>query len=121
MVVFGKSASPQTRYSLGYGADMTEEYGRSGLRHWGGFVFEEWLTQLQQGRRAAEVYREMGDQDPIIGAILYAIQMLMRRVTWWCEPKDSPGSKWFDEGMQDMMFSWEDTISEILSFLQYGY
>jgi hypothetical protein len=121
MIVLGKAASPQSKYQIGYGADMTEEYGRSGLRHWGGFVFEEWLTQLQQGRRAAEVYREMSDQDPIIGAILYAIQMLMRRVSWWCEPKESPGAKFFDEVRQDMMFSWEDTISEILSFLPYGY
>ncbi len=115
------SLSKASGYALGYGADMTEEYGRSGLRHWGGFVFEEWLQQLQQGRRAAEVYREMGDQDPIVGSILYAIQMLMRRVTWWSEPKESRGATWFDGVLQDMMFSWEDTISEIISFLQYGY
>jgi hypothetical protein len=121
-VFLGKAGSPQTKYSLGYGgADLTEEYGRSGLRHWGGFVFEEWLTQLQQGRRAAEVYREMGDQDPIIGAVLYAITMLMRRVSWWCEPKDSPGAKWFDQVREDMAFSWADSISEVISFLQYGY
>lgn len=105
----------------GYGADIYQEYGRSGLRHWGGFVFEEWLQQMQYGRQAAEVYREMGDQDPIIGAILYSIQMLMRRVTWWCEPRDSPAAKWFEGVIHDMEFSWEDTISEIISFLQYGY
>lgn len=121
LIAFSKAAVPQTRAMGGYGADIYEEYGRSGLRHWGGFVFEEWLQQLQYGRQAAEVYREMGDQDPIIGAILYSIQMLMRRVNWWCEPKGSRGAKWFEEVMQDMMFSWEDTISEIMSFLQYGY
>lgn len=121
LVSFTKAATPQTRAMGGYGADLYTEYGRSGLRHWGGFVFEEWLQQLQYGRQAAEVYREMGDQDPIIGAILYSIQMLMRRVTWWCEPHDSRGAKWFQEVMDDMEFSWEDTISEIISFLQYGY
>ena len=121
LVSFTKAATPQRKYSLSYGADMTEEYGRSGLRHWGGFVFEEWLQQLQYGRRAAEVYREMGDQDPIVGAILYAIQMLIRRVNWWCEPKGSPGAKFFEEVIHDMMFSWEDSISEIISFLQYGW
>src|SRR5579859_4775192 len=78
----------------GYGGfDTFEEYGRTGLRHWGGFVFEEWLRELQQDRRAAEVYREMSDQDPIVGAILYAIEMLMRRVSWWTEPADSRGAK----------------------------
>lgn len=121
LISFGKAAVPQTRAMNGVGASLYEEYGRSGLRHWGGFVFEEWLQQLQYGRQAAEVYREMGDQDPIIGAILYSIQMMMRRVTWWCEPKDSPGAKWFQEVLDDMMFSWEDTLGEILSFLQYGY
>jgi hypothetical protein len=97
-IVLTKAASAQT---MGYGANIFEEYGRSGLRHWGGFVFEEWLQQLQQGRRAAEVYREMSDQDPIIGAILYAIQMLMRRVTWWFEEQDTPGSKWMNEARHD--------------------
>lgn len=121
LIAFSKAAVPQTRAMGGYGADLYTEYGRSGLRHWGGFVFEEWLQQLQYGRQAAEVYREMGDQDPIIGAILYSIQMLMRRVSWWCEPKDSPGAIWFQGVMDDMEFSWEDTISEIISFLQYGY
>lgn len=121
IIVVGKAASPQTRYNLGTGGNIFEEYGRSGLRHWGGFVFDEWLQQLQQGRRAAEVFREMGDQDPIVGSILYAIQMLMRRVTWWMEPHGSRGSEWTWEVLNDMMFSWPDTISEILSFLQYGW
>ena len=119
MITLSKAASPQT---LGYSSDIYEEYGRSGLRHWGGFVFEEWLQQLQQGRRAAEVYREMSDQDPIIGAILYAIQMLMRRVTWWFgDDQESPGAKYMDGQINDMQFSWPDTISELLSFLPYGY
>lgn len=120
-IVVTKARTPQSKYSLGVGGDIYEEYGRSGLRHWGGFVFDEWLQQLQQGRRAAEVFREMGDQDPIVGAILYSIQMLMRRVSWWCEPKDSPESEWLWDALNDMMFSWPDTISEIISFLQYGY
>ena len=120
-ITITKAATPQTKYNLGYGANIYEEYGRSGLRHWGGFVFDEWLQQLQYGRRAAEVFREMGDQDPIIGAILYSIQMLMRRVSWWCEPKGSQESEWLWGILNDMMFSWPDTISEIISFLQYGY
>lgn len=116
-----KAATPQTLANNGFGSEIYTELGRSGLRHWGGFNFEEWLQQLQYGRQAAEVYREMGDQDPIIGAILYSIQMILRRVDWWFEPKDSPGAKWMQEVLDDMMFSWEDTLGEILSFLQYGW
>lgn len=116
-----KAATPQTRAHNGFGADLMTEFGRTGLRHWGGFVFEEWLQQLQYGRQAAEVYREMSDQDPIIGAIIYGITMLMRRVEWWTEPKGSRGAKWFQECLDDMEFSWADTIAEIISFLTYGY
>ena len=123
-VDIGKASVPESR---GVGGDaLLEEYGRSGLRHWGGFVFEEWLRELQQGRRAAEVYREMMDQDPIIGAIMYAIQMLMRRVSWWVDPADASreaqeGADWFEGVMHDMCNSWPDTIGEILSFLGYGW
>lgn len=120
-IIITKARTPQSKFNLGMGGDIYEEYGRSGLRHWGGFVFDEWLQQLQQGRRAAEVFREMGDQDPIIGAILYSIMMLMRRVSWWCEPKDSAEAEWLWNCLNDMQFSWPDTITEIISFLQYGY
>ncbi len=120
-VTLTKAATPQTRGSLGLGGDLYEELGRSGLRHWGGFVFEEWLRELQQGRRAAEVYREMMDQDPIVGAVMYAIQMLMRRVTWWCEPKGSQQSEWLWGVLNDMRDSWPDTITDIISFLGYGW
>jgi hypothetical protein len=121
LVTMSKAATPQSRGSLGLGGDIYEELGRSGLRHWGGFVFEEWLRELQQGRRAAEVYREMQDQDPIIGAIMYAITMLMRRVTWWCEPKGSQQAEWLWGVLNDMRTSWPDTITDIISFLGYGY
>lgn len=114
------------RAMVGAGVGLGEELGRSGLRHWGGFVFEEWLRELQQGQRAAQVYREMMDQDPVIGAVMYAIQGLMRRVSWSVKPADSSreakqGADWFESVINDMRFTWADTISEILSFLGYGY
>ncbi len=117
----GKAMVPESS-----GANLMEEYGRSGLRHWGGFVFEEWLRELQQGQRAAQVFREMQDQDPIIGAVIYAITMLIRRVTWRVVPADSSreaqqGADWFESVIHDMRYSWADTIGEIISFLPYGW
>jgi hypothetical protein len=108
------------------GVPIGAELGRSGLRHWGGFVFEEWLNELQQGRQAAEVYRDMMDSDAIVGAIMYAVEMLIRRVSWWFEPADGSsqakqGAEWMDEVLNDMRWSWPDTLSEIISFLGYGY
>lgn len=121
-VSLSKAAVVQSRMNgLGTGVQVMEEYGRSGLRHWGGFVFEEWLRELQQGRRAAEVFREMSDSDPIVGAILYAIEMLLRRVDWWAEPKGSQQAEYLESVLHDMKHSWADTLSEIISFLTYGW
>lgn len=103
-----------------------QEIGRTGLRQWGGYVLEEWLAELQ-GKRGAEMYREMSDQDPVIGGILFAIEMLVRKVTWWVEPaSDQPEDVQAQEFLQqclfeDLQFSWSDTVSEIMSFLPYGY
>lgn len=116
----GRNSSVQARSAF-YGGEVGMELGRSGLRHWGGFVFEEWLNQLQQGQQAAQVYREMLDSDPIIGAITYAINHLIRRVTWWTEPKGTKGADWLWDSLNDMQYSWPDTIGEIISFLGYGW
>ena len=126
LVSLSKQASPQTRYQSSGGYKIGEELGRSGLRHWGGFVFEEWLRELQQGRRAAEVYRDMMDSDAIIGSIMYLIQTLIRRVTWRVEPGDSSraaqqGADWYWSVLNDMRWSWTDTVGEIICFLGYGY
>ena len=54
------------------------ELGRSGLARWGGWIYEEFLRELR-GRKGVEIYKEMLDNDDIIGAILFAIEMLMRQ------------------------------------------
>lgn len=120
-----KAADPRTKYSLGSG-NLLDELGRTGLRHWGGFVFEEWLRELQTGRRAAEVFREMGDSDPVVGGMLYAIEMLVRRVNWWVQPesssRDDQAQADFAWGcLNDLEHPWTDQVAEILSFLQYGW
>lgn len=108
------------------GVNPFQEIGRTGLRQWGGYVIEEWLAELQ-GKRGAEFYREMSDSDPIIGGILTAIEVMVRKVTWWIEPASTdPADIEAQELIQGMLFedlenSWSDTISEILSFLPYGY
>ncbi len=126
LVAFSKQASPQTRNQSAGGYRIGEELGRSGLRHWGGFVFEEWLRELQQGRRAAEVYRDMMDSDAIIGSIMYLIQTLIRRVTWRVEPGDGSaaakkGADWYESVIHDMRHSWTDTVGDVINFLGYGY
>ena len=61
--------------------DIFGEYGRIGQRRYAGVFFEEFLTELQ-GQKGIEAYKEMSENDDIIGAMLFAIEMLMRQVVW---------------------------------------
>jgi len=102
-----------------------KEIGRIGMKRYGGFFYEEFLKDLQ-GRKGIEVYKEMSENDDIIGAILYAIEMLIRQATWTVQPGGpTPGDKeaaeFIESCMDDMSDTWTDTISEILSFLTFGW
>lgn len=106
-------------------ARQGEEIGRIGQRRYGGVIYEEFLRELR-GHKGIEVYREMSENDDVIGAILYAIEMLVRQTQWSVEPggtsaKDKEAAEFVESCMNDMQTTWVDTISEILSFLTYGW
>lgn len=101
------------------------EIGRIGQKRYGGMIFEEFLPELR-GRRGVEVYREMENNDDVVGAILFAMEMLVRQVDWTVDPagdsaKDKEAAEFVQSCMNDMQVTWIDTISEILSFLTYGW
>lgn len=106
--------------------DVFSEIGTSGLRQYGGFVLEEWLAALS-GRRAAWAYREMIDNSAVIGGILFAIEQLARGVEWSVEgsqermPNGMLATEFAESNMHDLSHTWGDAISEILSFLPYGW
>ena len=102
-----------------------KEIGRLGQKRYGGFFYEEFLKELQ-GRKGIEVYREMSENDDVIGSILYAIEMLIRQVSWRVQPagstsKDEEAADFIYQCMNDMSDTWTDTISEVLSFLTFGW
>ena len=89
----------------------------------------EFLPQLR-GRRQAELYREMADNDALIGAILFAIEMILRRVEWEVEPGKSGGevtpedirrADFLNTCLLDMSTTWENTISDVLTMLPFGH
>lgn len=101
------------------------EVGRIGQKRYGGVFYEEFLPELR-GRRGMAAYSEMAANDDIVGAILYAIEMLIRQVDWNVAPggpseKDQEAADFVMECMADMQDTWTDTISEILSFLTFGW
>ena len=69
-------------------AGRFEELGTTGLKQTGGFLHEEFLRQLA-GQKGMRVYREMGDNDPVVGGLLFAIDMLFRQVEWRVEPAEA--------------------------------
>lgn len=109
---------------------MAKELGRIGQRRYGSkgqgsIFFEEFLTELR-GVRGIQAYTEMADNDATIGAILFAIEMLMRKCEFHVEPggdteKDKEAAEFVESCMHDMERTWDDTLSEILSFLTYGW
>jgi hypothetical protein len=106
----------------------TNELGLTGLSYTtDGQVTEEFLPALRTNAQATKVYREMAWNDPTVGAILFALDMLIRQAKWSVEANPmSEGSqdeeiKFIKECMEDMSHTWEDFISEVLSMLVYGW
>ena len=103
----------------------TAELGSTGLKRFGGLVYEEFLRELS-GTRAVKVYKEMSSNDPVVGAIIFAIEMLIRQVSWRTEAAsneqdDLAAADFVDSCMGDMSQSWTDTIAEVMSMLPYGW
>lgn len=104
---------------------MLKELGRLGQKRYGGFFHEEFLKDLQ-GKKGIAVYQEMSENDDTIGAILFSIEMLLRQAAWDVQPggttpADEEARDFVLSCMDDMSDTWSDTISEILSFLTYGW
>ena len=104
---------------------LLDVLGSSGLNQQGGIVNEEWLRQLE-GQQGVKTFTEMKDNDPVIGAILYAIKTLVRQTAVSVEPSgDSESHKekadFVQSCLDDMEITWQDFVAEVLSFLPYGW
>lgn len=99
--------------------------GTSGLQRVGGVIQEEWLPELR-GAKGRRVIRQMVDQDPIIGGILFAIEMLLRRTTWEIRPasdapEDAEAAAFVGEAFAALRPTWVATLPELISFLPWGW
>lgn len=105
--------------------DLTE-IGVTGLRHSFGRIQEELLVHLK-GKRGLRTFREMNDNDPVVGSIMYLMKILMRRVPWIARPSDPENDeavKWatFLQGQTiDMSMTWPDFLTDALSMTYAGY
>ena len=113
-------------------ASYSTNVGISGVERYGGIsrVYSEFMRELQ-GPQGMKLYQEAIDNDAIIGAILFALQYLVRNVTFRMEPAqntagveprkaqevaDRVKSALFD----DMDCSWPELLSDICSTAAYN-
>lgn len=100
-------------------------YGQSGLRQSGGYLDEEFLKELK-GKKARMVYRQMGDNDATVGAILFVLRTLVESVEWSVVPADdstpaAAEAEFLESVLEDMEMPMESVLSTISTMFQYGF
>lgn len=103
------------------------ELGGTGLRNTNGFIDEELICNLRWPN-SVTVYRKM-ERDSLIHASLLAIKQFIRTADWKVEeykgpdaPEDSKQQKQFlEECLNDLEKTWGEMLTDILSFLSYGF
>ena len=110
---------------MGESRTLTET-GATGLEVSGGRIYEDPLTQLS-GDRWKYVLRDMLANDSVVCASLFVIEMLARQVSWTVEPFSDDGDDLENRDFvrdclfKDMEQTWQDVLSEILTFLPWGW
>lgn len=133
-------ASATPKENLGFGsqdrpanisADPSpmSEVGVSGLSQASGYILEEKLRQLQGAginSRANTMYREMADNDPTVNAVMFILEMMVRKIDWRTEPfsqedDDLAAQEFLDSCIMDMQTPWEDVVMDIITEFTFGW
>lgn len=98
-------------------------YGRN--TYTGDIRADEFLQELK-GKRAIQKYREMRDNNAIVGSVMYAVEQTLRDVKIDVVPADESQeakqeADFLKSVLDDMDHSLDDHISEALSYLTYGF
>ena len=93
--------------------------------HNGNFRADEFLREIK-GRDAVRKYREMRDNDSTIGAVMYAVEQILRDVDINVKAVDDSEAaakekEFVESVLDDMEHTLDDHIAEALSFLSYGF
>lgn len=104
-------------------AETFKEIGNTGLAEFIGQIHEDFLRELR-GAEGYKRYNEMRLNSPVIGALLLAIEQSVRGAK--CEytsddGEDDPRLELLNESREAMTHSWNDHVSEALTFLPFGF
>ncbi len=104
-------------------AKNTKEIGYTGLIEWSGMVMEDFLKELR-GKKGYKRYNEMRLNSPVVGALLLAAERSVLPISWFYSSalgEKDPRIEFLEKARNGMSFSWNDHISEALTFLPFGY
>lgn len=101
------------------------EIGQSGLRAYGGIVTESRNSEFN-GRAWIDTLTTMWLNDPVIGAVYNAMQLLIRQVEWTTRPangsrKATKNADFVQQCLDDTTQTWETVIGNILTMVIYGW
>lgn len=111
-----KLSKPQAKVELGVAGQNTRN---------GSFRADEFLQDLK-GTRAIRKYREMRENDSTIGAVMYAVEQILRDVDLKVMPADDTEAalaeaEYIETVLKDMEHTLDDHVSEALAFLSFGF
>ena len=103
--------------------------GSSGIRNYGGYIFEEYISQLN-GTNRAYIFDMMRRQDPAVGQLINIMNNVLKSLTYeikikseYEEVSEAEKQKEFISKLlfDNMHRSFDDVISEIITNNIYGY
>lgn len=110
----------------GPGKAPMSQSGYSGIKASGGYISEEFIQALVWPS-AGKVYSEMASNDAVVGGCLFLIETMLRKARWVVTPAlaedagDIENALFVEQCLYDMNDTWDDTLTEILSMLTYGF
>lgn len=118
----GKKAADAAQEGIKLGPSV----GNSGLKHWAGYISEEFLGELR-GARGMRVYDEMRRNEPAVAGMLAAITAVITQMDWDVQPKDkkNPADVAAADLVRDsrdgMKHAWDDFIGEVCTMFAFGW
>lgn len=102
-----------------------QEIGDVGVQHFAGQIDNDFVKDLE-GLERLRTLREMQLNDPTIGAVLYALDQLIKQVDWNVRPAsadtiDMEAAEFVAQAKDDMTHSWKDMIGQINTRHGYGF
>lgn len=106
--------------------DPTKILGAPGLKAWAGRISEEWDPALQ-GSKAAKLYREMLDSEPVLATVVRMITTVLQQADVYVQPHKSgtplayEAKDLVEECIEEMTPSWDEFLEDVLSAVAYGW